>query len=53
MPSMSLAVNGTCVRRELMHRLSVVLHDTLGSYLRDALQGGGAAAFACLPTPWA
>jgi hypothetical protein len=25
------------VRRDFMHRLSVVLHGTLGSYLRDAL----------------
>jgi hypothetical protein len=32
-----------------MQRLSVVLHGTLGSYLRDALQEGGAAAVACLP----
>jgi hypothetical protein len=28
------------VRRELMQHLSVALHGTLGSYLRDALQEG-------------
>jgi hypothetical protein len=39
------------VRREFMRRLSVVLHGTLGSCLRDALQEGGAVAVACLPTP--
>jgi hypothetical protein len=39
------------VRREFMQRLSVVLHGTLGPYLRYALQEGGAAAVACLPTP--
>jgi hypothetical protein len=26
------------VRREFMQRVSAALHDTLGSYLRDALQ---------------
>jgi hypothetical protein len=39
------------VRRESMQRLSVVLHGTLGSYLCDPLQEGGAAAVACLPAP--
>jgi hypothetical protein len=37
------------VRRQLLHRPSVVLHTTLGSYLRDNLQEGGAVAVACLP----
>jgi hypothetical protein len=35
---------------------SVILHGTLGSYLRNVLQeGGGAAVVACLPAPraWA
>jgi hypothetical protein len=32
-----------------MRRLPLVLHGTLGSYLRDALQEGVAAAVACLP----
>jgi hypothetical protein len=38
-----------------MHRLSVLLHGTPGSYLRHALQEGGAAAVACLLAPrgWA
>jgi hypothetical protein len=31
----------------------VALHRTLGSYLRDALQEGGATAVACLPSPMA
>jgi hypothetical protein len=31
-----------------MQRLSVVLHGTLGSYHRDALHEGAAAAVACL-----
>jgi hypothetical protein len=39
------------VRREVMHRLSVGFYGTLGSYLRDALHEGGAAAAACLPAP--
>jgi hypothetical protein len=30
------------VRREFIHRLSSVLHGTLGSYLRNALHDGGA-----------
>jgi hypothetical protein len=34
-----------------MHRLSAVLHGTPGSYLRHALQEGGAAAAACLLAP--
>jgi hypothetical protein len=41
---------GDC-RREFMQRLSVALHDTLGSYSRDALQESGAATVACLPGP--
>jgi hypothetical protein len=36
------------VHRELMHRLSVVLHGTLGSYPRGALHEGGATADAGL-----
>jgi hypothetical protein len=39
------------VHREFMQRLLVVLHGTMGSYLRDALQEGGAVAVACPPTP--
>jgi hypothetical protein len=39
------------VRSEFMHRLCVILHGTLGSYLRDALHEGGAAVVACIPTP--
>jgi hypothetical protein len=39
------------VRREFMQRLSMVLHGTLGSYPRDALQEGVAAAVACLSAP--
>jgi hypothetical protein len=35
------------LRREFMQILSVVLHGTLGSYLRDALQGGCAVVVAC------
>jgi hypothetical protein len=34
-----------------MQCLFVVLHGTLGSYLRDALQKGGVANIAYLPTP--
>jgi hypothetical protein len=34
-----------------MQRLSAPLHGTLGSYLRDALQEGGADAVARLPVP--
>jgi hypothetical protein len=36
------------VRREFMLRLSAGLYDTLGSYLRDALQKGSVDAVACL-----
>jgi hypothetical protein len=39
-----------------MHRLSLVLfHGTLGSYVLDALEEGGAAFVACVPAPraWA
>jgi hypothetical protein len=32
-----------------MHRLSVVLYGTLGSYVRDALQEGGAAVVGLPP----
>jgi hypothetical protein len=39
------------MRREFMQRLPVVLHGTLGSCLRDALQEGGAAAVAYRPAP--
>jgi hypothetical protein len=39
------------VRREFMQRLSVALHATLGSDLRDALQEGSADAVACRPVP--
>jgi hypothetical protein len=41
------------VRNEFMQRLYVVLHGTLGSYLRDAYlqQEAGAAAVAYLPAP--
>jgi hypothetical protein len=39
------------VRRESVQRLSVVLHGTLGSYLRDALQEGSGDAVACLYVP--
>jgi hypothetical protein len=39
------------VRREFMQRPSAAPHGTLGSYLRDALQGGNADAVACLHVP--
>jgi hypothetical protein len=39
------------VRREFMPLLPMVLHDTLGSYLGDALYECGAASVACLPAP--
>jgi NAD-specific glutamate dehydrogenase len=39
------------VRRKFMQRLSDALHDTLGSYLRDALLEASADAVACLPVP--
>jgi hypothetical protein len=39
------------VRREITQRLFVVLRGTLGSYLRDAVQEGGAAGVAFLPGP--
>jgi len=39
------------VRRGFTERLAVVLHSTFGSYLRDALHEGGAAAVACLHAP--
>jgi hypothetical protein len=40
------------LRREFMQGLSVVLHGTLGSYLRDGLHVGGANVVACLSTPF-
>jgi hypothetical protein len=39
------------VRREFMQRLSAALHGTFGSYLRDALQEGGADDVACVHVP--
>jgi hypothetical protein len=39
------------VRREFMQHLSLALHGTLGSYLRDALQEGSADAVACHHVP--
>jgi hypothetical protein len=36
------------VRPEFMQRLSTVLHGTLGSYLRDALNEGSVDVVACL-----
>jgi hypothetical protein len=39
------------MRREFMQRLSVALHGTMGSYLRDDFQEGTADAVACLPVP--
>jgi hypothetical protein len=39
------------VRRKFMLCLSVALHATLGSYLRDALHEGGACIIACLLGP--
>jgi hypothetical protein len=38
-------------RDELMQRLSIALHGTKGSYLRDALLEGSADVAACLPVP--
>jgi hypothetical protein len=35
-------------RRDLMQRLFVVLHGTLGSHLHDALREGNAGAVACV-----
>jgi hypothetical protein len=34
-----------------MQRLSVVLHDTVGLYLRDALHAGGATVVTCKVAP--
>jgi hypothetical protein len=45
-----LGVLGGCAAR-VHQRLSVALHGTLGSYLRDALHEGIADAVACLPVP--
>jgi hypothetical protein len=42
---------GTCVVSSCNAFLSVVLHGTMGSYLRDALHEAGAATVACLPSP--
>jgi hypothetical protein len=40
------------VRREFMQRLLATLHGgTMGSYLRDDFQEGGADVVACLPIP--
>ena len=39
------------VRREFMQRLSATLHDTMGSYLRDALHEGSADDVACPHVP--
>jgi hypothetical protein len=40
------------VRREFMHRLFVVFHGALGSYLREALlHEGGVDVVVCLPAP--
>jgi hypothetical protein len=41
------------LRREFMQCLSIVLHGTLGSHLRDALQEGNGTDVACFPIPWA
>jgi hypothetical protein len=40
------------VRCEFMRRLSAVRHDTLGSYLLDAVRDGGATDVVCLPALW-
>jgi hypothetical protein len=40
------------VRPKFMQHLSIALHDTLGSHLRDALQEGNADVVACLLVPW-
>jgi hypothetical protein len=39
------------VRREFVQSLSVALHGTLGSYVRDALHEGSVDAVACLLVP--
>jgi hypothetical protein len=39
------------VTRDFMHRHSVALHGTMGFYLRDALEEGGATVVACLHAP--
>jgi hypothetical protein len=39
------------LRREFMQHIFVVLHGTLGSYLRDALHEGSVDAVACLLVP--
>jgi hypothetical protein len=39
------------VRRELMQGLCVILHGTLGSYLRIAFNEGGLTVVACLLAP--
>jgi hypothetical protein len=39
------------MRREFMQRFLVAIHGTMGSYLRYALQEGGATHVACLLPP--
>jgi hypothetical protein len=39
------------VLREFMQSLYATLHGAMGSYLRDALQGGNADVAACLLVP--
>jgi hypothetical protein len=39
------------VQREIIQRLVVALHGTLGSYFRDALREGSVDAVACLLVP--
>jgi hypothetical protein len=39
------------VRREFVQRLSVALHGTLNSYLRDAYHEGGETVVACRLAP--
>jgi hypothetical protein len=36
------------MRREHVHNRFVILHDTLGSYLRDALQAGSVHVVTCV-----
>jgi hypothetical protein len=42
---------GGGVQREIMQRLVVALHGTLGSYFSDALQEGSVDVVACLLVP--
>jgi nucleoside-diphosphate-sugar epimerase len=40
------------VRQKFLQRIYIIaIHGTLGSHLRDALQGGGADTVACLSVP--